>query len=340
LVLSDTNEVSFNAPISTLSDRTLVVEIAVRTKSVTLYSAQHNATFVIPSMFEKEKPKIEWFWIEWDANFDYIGLGNSQYFGTPINSSKYSDFFQRKLGREEHLFNYFNLAWDAVTGKCYGQIIVQLPPVNVETAKGCYENSVTSYQPAPGTIVKQPTYAWLTASPTGSPTVSPTSEPSNEPTIEPTREPTTEPSLEATQEVVDPEPTESGERGADKNRLSGGAIAGIVIAILLALAALAAVAWYMRKKKAAQNQGQLHEVVAPDAAADEPAAAEEVQMTNIVVSGAETGTAQNTGDDETGGSAENETKEEEEDAVVVDDTQTVAEVMAEDGKEEEGSFKM
>eukprot|EP01083_Nonionella_stella_P046815 125389_1 len=74
---------------------------------------------------------IEWIWIEWDINFDYIRIGNAQYIGRKqLYEPKYT--------------------WTAYRGKCYGQIVVQFPPLSKQTPKGCYENYTHVFaQPEP-----------------------------------------------------------------------------------------------------------------------------------------------------------------------------------------------
>eukprot|EP01083_Nonionella_stella_P060707 158402_1 len=72
---------------------------------------------------------------------------------TPIGRTKYSLFFEDiKLdGNDQYLFDYVNLAWNAYKGKCYGQVVVQFPPLDIDIPKGCYHDVTALYEPAPTT---------------------------------------------------------------------------------------------------------------------------------------------------------------------------------------------
>merc|ERR1712013_129730 len=51
-----------------------------------------------------------------------------------------SKFFETRLDRNAVLFSAYNFAWDTAEDECYGLFVVQIPPLEVAVAQGCYEN--------------------------------------------------------------------------------------------------------------------------------------------------------------------------------------------------------
>ena len=161
LVLSQSNQISFGNEFDSqyLNYRTMLIKISAFNKTVCITTKHGKETYFIPGLFSNDT-MIEWFWIDWEPNFDYIGIGNSQYMTQPLYKIKYSKFIKDKLNRKENLFNYLNMAWSqkAYNDKCYGYIIIQFPPLEIEIAKGCYEHSTTiipTLQPTPFITTQQ-----------------------------------------------------------------------------------------------------------------------------------------------------------------------------------------
>ena len=120
--------------------RTLLLRISPFNKSISIKTKHSEKTLYSPQLFANNS-QIEWFWMHWSANFDFIKIGNGKRIidDAPLFTLKYSQFFRQKLKRNENHFKNLNLAWSAAGNKCYGLVIVQFAQLNTPIAKGCYE---------------------------------------------------------------------------------------------------------------------------------------------------------------------------------------------------------
>eukprot|EP01083_Nonionella_stella_P094601 265480_1 len=139
IVLSNDDGLVFGNEFAANS-RTLLITIDVKANSLTLKAKNMNETLVFDSaLFDA---KTEWFWIEWNIYFNYIAVGNSQFISlkNAVFTTEYSKFFSDKLNPNEYLFSAFNLAWNSASSpSCSGVIVVQLPPMDIDIAKACFE---------------------------------------------------------------------------------------------------------------------------------------------------------------------------------------------------------
>eukprot|EP01083_Nonionella_stella_P212884 768285_1 len=87
-----------------LSYRTLLITIDVKNNSLTLTTKHTFETLVFDSaLFDA---KTEWFWFEWNINFNYISIGNSEFISSQnaVFNTEYSTFFYDQLNPNEYLF--------------------------------------------------------------------------------------------------------------------------------------------------------------------------------------------------------------------------------------------
>ena len=81
IILTTNTSIEFGKEFDTqyLDYRSLLVTISPATNGITLTTKNYTQTFSKTSLFYhgNYSEKVEWSWIEWDNNFDYIGIGNS-----------------------------------------------------------------------------------------------------------------------------------------------------------------------------------------------------------------------------------------------------------------------
>eukprot|EP01083_Nonionella_stella_P046814 125388_1 len=151
IVLSTSNTLRFSQEFDSSDEVTLKITVMPNREGDKINLTVNGYHQMISNTSDLFTESIEWIWIEWDINFDYIRIGNAQYIGRKqLYEPKYSLFFEPQVKANKYLFNYYNLAWTAYRGKCYGQIVVQFPPLSKQTPKGCYENYTHVFaQPEP-----------------------------------------------------------------------------------------------------------------------------------------------------------------------------------------------
>ena len=126
---------------SNASARTLLVTVSPSEHTISLRSELAQETFHVSRDFFNGS-KSEWIWLDWSWDFDYLRIGNSRFIESPLFHVKFSTLFgsELRLQRNAMLFSALNFAWDTAEDECYGLVVVQIPPLDVAVAQGCFEN--------------------------------------------------------------------------------------------------------------------------------------------------------------------------------------------------------